>query len=291
LAYPDPDHEFILDTDASGHSISGVLGQEIDGLEHVIAYGSRTLSKAERNYSVTHRKLLAVVFFIKHFSHYPIGKEFLLWTDHGSLRWLFNFKQPVGQVARWLEFLGAYRFRIVHRPGVKHLNADSLSRYPLEEEVETNVLNGDCASGGSVENCGSACEIDMFDLVQSRDSPVSRNLLVQSSIGGSPVGCGKQDLLPAERIGSNLVHLITLDDAAHLEMLEMQRNDPDLKIVRGWLDNRQRVDLRICCNCNLRYVDGGQCLTSWRFRMIWSISNGNLRIKITLCIGLWCRRH
>jgi hypothetical protein len=61
--------------------------------------------------SVTRRELLAVVYFIKHFRHYLVGKEFTLRTDHGSLRWLFNFKEPVGQVARWIEYLAAFQFK------------------------------------------------------------------------------------------------------------------------------------------------------------------------------------
>ena len=56
-----------------------------------MAYGSRVLSKAERNYCTTRKELLAVVHFVHYFKHYLMGKRFLLRTDHGSLRWLFNF--------------------------------------------------------------------------------------------------------------------------------------------------------------------------------------------------------
>ena len=62
-----------------------------------MAYGSRVLSKAERNYCTTRKELLAVVHFVHYFKHYLLGKRFLLRTDHGSLRWLFNFKEPGGR--------------------------------------------------------------------------------------------------------------------------------------------------------------------------------------------------
>ena len=52
----------------------------------------------------------------------------MLRTDHASLRWLRSFKYPEGQVARWLEILESYQFKLIHRPGKLHSNADALSR-------------------------------------------------------------------------------------------------------------------------------------------------------------------
>ena len=69
---------------------------------------------------LTRRELLAVVSSIKHFHHYLYGKDFVVRTDHGALTWLLNFKNPEGQVARWLEVLQTYNFKILHRPGLWH---------------------------------------------------------------------------------------------------------------------------------------------------------------------------
>ena len=86
LAFPDFTREFILDTDASDCGIGGVLSQvDANGHERVIAYGSRVLSKPERQYCVTRRELLAVVAFTDHFRPHLIGQQFVLRTDHGSL--------------------------------------------------------------------------------------------------------------------------------------------------------------------------------------------------------------
>jgi len=133
LTFPDYSKEFTLDTDASQEGIGAVLSQEQDGQERVVAYASRTLSKAERKYCVTRKELLAAVTFISHFRPYLLGRPFRLRTDHGSLVWLQNFREPEGQLARWLEKLQEYEFTIVHRSGSHHGNADALSRRPCSQ--------------------------------------------------------------------------------------------------------------------------------------------------------------
>ena len=128
LSFPDFSKPFVLETDASDTGIGSVLSQiQDDGTERVIAYASRVLSKPERRYCVTKKELLAVVASVKHFRPYLLGRAFVLRTDHGSLTWLRNFRNPEGQLARWLE---EFDFSIVHRRGRKHGNADALSRMP-----------------------------------------------------------------------------------------------------------------------------------------------------------------
>lgn len=117
LSFPTGHEEFILDTDASNHGIGAVLSQIQDGTERVIAYYSRVLNKAEKNYCVTRRELLAIVESLKSFHHYLYGRKFLIRTDHISLRWLMSFKDLEGQLARWLERLQQYEFQIIHRKG------------------------------------------------------------------------------------------------------------------------------------------------------------------------------
>ena len=105
-----------------------VLSQIQDGDEKVIAYFSRKFSKQEKNYCVTRRELLAVVASLKQYRPYLYGRKVIVRTDHASLRWLLNFKNPEGQMARWLEEIAEYNTEIQHRPGNKHANADGLSR-------------------------------------------------------------------------------------------------------------------------------------------------------------------
>ena len=71
-----------------------------------------------------------MVTFTRHFRHYLLGRKFLVRTDHSSLVWITRFRNPEGQLARWLEELQQYDVQILHRQGRKHSNADGLSRIP-----------------------------------------------------------------------------------------------------------------------------------------------------------------
>ncbi|KRY16110.1 Retrovirus-related Pol polyprotein from transposon 17.6 [Trichinella patagoniensis] len=128
LAHPNFKIPFVVDTDAIGDGLGAVLSQIIAGQERVVAFASRTLSKTERKYCATRREMLALVWALKQFRCFLYGRRFTVRTDHGSLMWLRNFKEPEGQVARWLEQLAEFDFEVVHRPGRKHQNADALSR-------------------------------------------------------------------------------------------------------------------------------------------------------------------
>lgn len=131
MAYPlTAGGQFVLDTDASGKAIGGVLSQVQDGKKRVVPFASRTLNKAERNFCVTDRELLAVRNFVEYFRHYLLGRGFILRTDHQALKWLFSLNEPKGRVARWIEVLSTYVFEVQYRPGKKHGNADVLSRCP-----------------------------------------------------------------------------------------------------------------------------------------------------------------
>jgi len=101
-----------------------------EGREVVVACYSKLLSSTERNCCTTRKELLAVIKSVKHFRPYLYGRSFRLRTDHASLVWLCKRAEPSRQVARWLEILAEFSYRIEHRPGKKHSNADGLSRRP-----------------------------------------------------------------------------------------------------------------------------------------------------------------
>jgi hypothetical protein len=130
MAHPRHEGRYILDTDASDVTIGAVLSQIQGDVEKVIAFGSKSLSKTERNYCVTDRELLAIRYFTEYYRSYLLGREFTIRTDHQALKWLFSMKDPKNRVARWIEALSEYHLVIEHRAGIKHGNADAMSRCP-----------------------------------------------------------------------------------------------------------------------------------------------------------------
>jgi len=99
LAMPNDSDPFVLDTDACDVSIGAVLSQVQKGEERVTVYASRSLSKQEKNYCVTRKELLAVVYYSKAFRQYLLGRQFLIRTDHSALQWLRTTPEPMGQQA------------------------------------------------------------------------------------------------------------------------------------------------------------------------------------------------
>ena len=138
LALPTNEGLYVLDKDASDFGLGAVLSQQQPEGERVIAYASRTMSKAEQKYETTRKELLAVVNGLKRFRQYLFGRHFVIRVDHAALSWLRRTAEPMPQLARWLTFIEQFDYEVVHRPGAKHGNADGLSRRP-PERMETNA--------------------------------------------------------------------------------------------------------------------------------------------------------
>ena len=176
LSFPQFDKVFVVDTDASQHGLGAVLSQEGD---HVIAYASRVLTKAERQYCATRKEMLGMVWAVRCFRLYLWGRRFIVRTDHNSLQWLRNFKEPQGQVARWLDILAEYDFSVQHRPGLQHSNADALSRLPCKQcGLQTStpppglpdaVKKGGSGDGAALLQEGSVCFLSVEDPKQLQD--------------------------------------------------------------------------------------------------------------------------
>lgn len=154
LGIPDYSLPFQIECDASDHGMGAVLVQTQNGEERVIAFMSAKLNAAQRNYHVTERECLAVLTAIEKFRPYIEGTKFTVITDHASLVWLKNFKDPTGRIARWALKMQSYDFDIKHRKGTHMVVPDALSRAIESIEIESLAETSDdsyCALRDSVK--------------------------------------------------------------------------------------------------------------------------------------------
>lgn len=141
LAFPDFSKEFLLETDASKEGLGAVLSQsQPDGNIRPIAFASRTLQVHEKNYGSTEMEGLAVVWALKHFRQYLYGHRCQVFTDHEALKALLNTPHPSGKLARWGLVIQEMDLVINYRPGKKNGKADALSRYPIDQDEDSEDI-------------------------------------------------------------------------------------------------------------------------------------------------------
>jgi hypothetical protein len=131
LAHPDPTRQYVLHTDASGFAIAAVLSQQQqDGTTRPVAYYSRKMSAAEKNYDVHDQELLAIVMAVRHWRCYLDGNPHptKVLTDHKGLQWLNSKAELTGRQARWVELLADIEYQVSYVPGAQNAVADALSR-------------------------------------------------------------------------------------------------------------------------------------------------------------------
>ncbi|XP_018401810.1 PREDICTED: uncharacterized protein K02A2.6-like [Cyphomyrmex costatus] len=141
--------------DASPTGIAGVLSHIVEGIEKPVAFVSRSLTRAEQNYSQLDREALAIIFAIQKFYRYVYGRPFTLISDNRPLTRIFqhNTKLPAitsARLLRYATFLSNFNYKVEHRKAEDHGNVDYLSRASLEikstaqdedEEINDQIIN------------------------------------------------------------------------------------------------------------------------------------------------------
>ncbi|CAG2246897.1 unnamed protein product [Mytilus edulis] len=139
LNFPNFNKPFIVSCDASGSAIGYILSQiGEDQKEHVIGYGGRALTPAEKNYTVTEQEMLALVSAVAYFHVYLVTNKFTIYTDHKALTWLQTIKHTNSRLIRWALKLQEYKFDVIHRLGSRNQNCDALSRRNYETQLENS---------------------------------------------------------------------------------------------------------------------------------------------------------
>lgn len=168
LTHYNPSLPVRLACDASPYGIGAVMSHIMDDCsERPIAFASRSLTKAEKNYAQIDKEALSLVWGVKRFNQYLFGREFTLITDHQPLMSIFSPQKGVPMTAaarmqRWALFLGGHQYKIEFRRTGDHANADGLSRLPVED---INNKQDDCNA------------VDMFTFSQIESPPVTAEMV------------------------------------------------------------------------------------------------------------------
>ena len=140
LAFFDPEKEVVIETDASDHTIAGVISQPDDqGRLRPLAFSSKKLGPAECNYQIYEKELLAIVIALKEWRQYVEGnkKTVKVITDHRNLEYFQTAKLNNRRQARWSMELQRLDFKIHFRAGKQSGKPDALTRLPGEEPIKT----------------------------------------------------------------------------------------------------------------------------------------------------------
>ena len=294
LSYPTLDDPYILDTDASLYGIGAVLSQIQNGEERVIAYGSKTLSRFQIKYCTTYHELLAVVTFVKQFKYYLFGRNFLLRTDHASLVWLKNFKEPEGMVARWISFLDTFDMTIQHRKGSLHGNADGLSRLPrrrCKRDDCNDCMNNVPCKVATIKKTGAETPeqdvsksnwIDQWSItdisrLQNQDSNINTVMQFKSVSDGKPkIDSPSQELSALLRQWDQLV--------VHEGIFYRTYHEPNNTITYQIVvpkEIRKQIMMQLHNNRTAGHLGREKTLLKVRSRFYWPLMNDD--------IARWCQ--
>jgi len=135
LVFHDWKKEFHVHVDASCIALGAVLTQSREGeMDHPIAFSSRKLSKAEKNYSTIEHKGLTMVYALQKLRHYLLGGNFKMYTGHSALRYFINKLVLVGKICRWLLLFQEYDVEVIVKPGRLNARPDHLSWIKIGEK-------------------------------------------------------------------------------------------------------------------------------------------------------------
>ncbi|CAJ2652583.1 unnamed protein product [Trifolium pratense] len=135
LILPNFSIPFEVECDAAGRGIGAVLMQH----KQPIAFFSKALSDGNLSKSVYEKELMALVLSIQHWRHYLLGREFIVYTDHKSLKHFLQQRVSSPDQQCWLAKLLGYQFEVKYKPGIENRAADALSRCVDVGEMNTII--------------------------------------------------------------------------------------------------------------------------------------------------------
>nr|GEU47426.1 reverse transcriptase domain-containing protein [Tanacetum cinerariifolium] len=137
------DQPFELMCDASYFAVGAVIGQRIEKHFRPIHYASKTMTKAESNFTTTKKEMLEVVYAFEKFRSYLIMNKSIVYTDHSALKYVFAKKDAKARLLRWILLLQEFDFKVIDTKGAENYAADHLSHLenPFENIFDPKEIN------------------------------------------------------------------------------------------------------------------------------------------------------
>jgi transposase InsO family protein len=201
LGFPDFNKSFILHTDASNQGLGAVLYQEQEEKLRVIAYASRTLTKAEKNYHLHSGKLefLALKWAVtERFRDYLMTCSCTVYTDNNPLTYVLSTAKLNATGSRWVAELADFHLIIKYRPGRENGDADGLSRMPCDIEE----MMGNCTEEMSSHSVQATVQA-----IETRDSQTACWIMAPGCVGTEeelPTPFSRAEICQAQRDDPNI---------------------------------------------------------------------------------------
>ena len=240
LAYPNYQLPFTLHTDSSTDGLGAVLYQKQDGKMRVIAYASRSVSKAEANYPAHKLEFLALKWAVcEKFHEYLYGsKPFEVFTDNNPLTYVLTSAKLDACGQRWVAKLANYNFSIKYKCGVSNAEADALSRIKWPEALSENVdIDNGCMDTHIINAIlsGAVTKSSLIESV-SCSAGIIPTELDKNTDNLSGINWSKE-----QRLDPNLGVIIRLIESKQLAKRKLQGKDSSE--VKSFLRNRKNLKL------------------------------------------------
>ena len=289
LVHFDPSKDLILACDASAYGLGAVLSHRMsDGSDRPIAYASRTLTAAEKNYSVIERESLAIIFAVRKFHQYIYGNFVTIISDHKPIIGLFREDKAIptmaaSRIQRWALTLSTYRYKIVYREG-RDNNADGLSRLPISEVAEGKTKTpGDTIMTLNHFESNTPVTANQIQKYTKKDRVLSE--VLRFVLHGWPSQCNRDEMKPY----FNRQHEISTHDgillwggrviipqaAREVMLTELHEGHPGItrmkRLARSYLwwpglDSELETKVQHCLSCQEnRHLPADAPLHPWEF--------------------------
>ena len=252
LAYPNYQLPFSLHTDSSTDGLGAVLYQKQNGKQRVIAYASRSVSKAESNYPAHKLEFLALKWAVcEKFHEYLYGsKPFEVFTDNNPLTYVLTSAKLDACGQRWVAKLANYNFSIKYRCGISNTEADALSRNKWPEALSENMDMNNENMDTHVINAILTGAVSKSSLIES----VSCNTaVIPTELDNNAGNLSSINWMKEQRLDPNLSVIIRLIKSKQLfkrklkgkdtpEIKSLLRNKKNLKLVKDVLYRKSYSD-------------------------------------------------